>query len=212
MAPEQARGEAERVNQRSDIFSLGAVLYYLLAGRAPFEAAEFGEALDRARRADFDRTALRRPGIPRRLCEACLRAMAPTPEGRYTTMEAFAQDLEVAARGPRPRPWVLATCALVLAAAALGWRLGWGVPPGAPAPETPAPGVVWKPSLEVRVWRAGVWHRHLTKAVPLREGDEIQVRAEVPPGVYTSFFVLNGRGRWSRVCDLPPGNVGVPFR
>src|SRR5262249_36951724 len=94
LSPEQARGGNSRAGPRTDVFALGAVLYYLLVGRAPFAGDGFDDSLARARQGAFDRGALRRPGVPRRLEAICLRAMAAEPEGRYATADELAADLE----------------------------------------------------------------------------------------------------------------------
>jgi serine/threonine protein kinase len=68
MAPEQARVDLERIRPLSDVFSIGAVLYFLLTGSGPFAAETAEESWDRARHCKLDRTALKRARVPVPLC------------------------------------------------------------------------------------------------------------------------------------------------
>lgn len=92
MAPEQARAKTNSVDPRSDFFALGALLYWLLSGKAPFAGNDFRDSLIRARECNFDRDALR--GISHRLSAICLKAMAADPAQRYATANGLAEALE----------------------------------------------------------------------------------------------------------------------
>jgi len=126
MAPEQARGETQRIDPRTDVFGMGAVLYFLLVGRAPFADESILASLERARRCDFEASALRRAGVPRPLEAVCLRAMQAEPADRYASAEAMAADLDRFVG--RPRRWKRALGAaaglvLVLLLAASVWMM-----------------------------------------------------------------------------------------
>jgi serine/threonine protein kinase len=91
MAPEQARGESDRVDQRADVYALGAILQFLLTGRALAEATTPG-----SRQTDGGRPPLRTTvgqRIPRALAAICLQAMAQRPAARYASAEALAADV-----------------------------------------------------------------------------------------------------------------------
>jgi eukaryotic-like serine/threonine-protein kinase len=94
MSPEQAAGRLDRLGPASDVYSLGATLYALLTGHAPFEDRDVGDVLDGVRRGDFPPPRARRPGVPRPLEAICLKAMALRPEDRYSSARALAEDVE----------------------------------------------------------------------------------------------------------------------
>jgi serine/threonine protein kinase len=93
MAPEQARGEWDRIDHRTDIFGLGAVLYRLLTDRAPYAGSTHFEVLEHAKRADVTPPRQYEPTIPAPVEAVCLKALAAAPENRYTTPLEFAAAL-----------------------------------------------------------------------------------------------------------------------
>lgn len=99
MSPEQAAGRNAQVGPASDIYSLGAILYELLTGCPPF--AE-DSPLDTLLQVLSGEPVLPRsinPKIPRPLQLICLKCMAKSPEQRYSSARALAEDLERFARG-----------------------------------------------------------------------------------------------------------------
>jgi hypothetical protein len=96
MAPEQARGEIDRIDERTDVFALGALLYQLLTGTAPYVAATVGEVIALARDAKFEPVKAKEKGAPAPLARICERAMARAPEDRYESATQLAEALESA--------------------------------------------------------------------------------------------------------------------
>ena len=93
MAPEQATGDADDLTAAVDQYSLGAVLYELLTGRAPFD----GSAMEVLFKLVSDEpTPIRqhRPEIPRDLETVLKRAMDQDPSRRYASVQHFVDDLE----------------------------------------------------------------------------------------------------------------------
>jgi serine/threonine protein kinase len=114
MSPEQVVGTAHRIDGRTDIYSLGVVLYEMLCDHVPFRSNDLGELLRQV--CDDEPQPLRQlvTDLPPEVERICLKAMAKRPQERYTTATDLAEDLQRLAQtatgpttilsGPR-RPW-----------------------------------------------------------------------------------------------------------
>jgi serine/threonine-protein kinase len=95
MAPEQARGTSRDVGAAADIYSLGAILYEMLAGRPPFLPDESDTSIMvRVATENPVSPAWHKPGVPRDLETICLKCLAKEPSERYPTAAAVADDLQ----------------------------------------------------------------------------------------------------------------------
>ena len=94
MSPEQAAGDPRRLGPRSDVYNLGATLYCLLTGQAPFAAEHILGVLDDVRAGAFPPPRRLDPTVDRALEAVCLKAMALKPEDRYATPRELAEDVE----------------------------------------------------------------------------------------------------------------------
>jgi tetratricopeptide (TPR) repeat protein/tRNA A-37 threonylcarbamoyl transferase component Bud32 len=94
MSPEQAAGDSTSNGERSDIYSLGATLYYLLTARPPFQAAGLNEILRQVMDVEPIRLRQLDPSLPRDLETICLKCLAKAPELRYSTAAAMGDDIK----------------------------------------------------------------------------------------------------------------------
>ncbi|MCI0637499.1 MAG: PAS domain S-box protein, partial [Gemmataceae bacterium] len=94
MAPEQAEGRPDRIDQRTDIYGLGAMLYTILAGRPPFMGANVMEVLQKAARGNPTPPRQICPEAPAALEELCLRAMAKDRDSRFASAADLAQEVQ----------------------------------------------------------------------------------------------------------------------
>jgi serine/threonine protein kinase len=83
-----------RFDPRSDVFSLGTVLYEVLTGSTPFHAESFGEQIRQIREEPPILPRRRNPEVPGELQDICLKALEKKPENRYASAKEMADDLE----------------------------------------------------------------------------------------------------------------------
>jgi len=152
MSPEQARGEHRKIDGRSDVYSLGATLYALLARRPPFTSTNLAtlllEVLDKTPPplSEFNRE------ISPELEMLVEKAMAKEVGRRYPSMASFAAALDQVIRGGRyvgrhgmaralARRWVPRLAVAVVAAAALRFGIPLAFAPPPPVVVDPTPGL-----------------------------------------------------------------------
>lgn len=122
MSPEQAAGDPN-VDSRSDLYSLGCVLYEMLVGEAPFTGPTAANVVAQHFSAEPRALTERRPEIPESIARAVSRAMAKSPGDRFATASAFAEALaggdsatQAAAR-PNAKRFALSRAGLISVAA-----------------------------------------------------------------------------------------------
>ena len=171
MPPEQAGAGRLKVGRYSDVYSLGAVLYYLLTLRPPFQAETVAQTLAMVINSEPVPPRLLNPDVPRDLETIGLKCLEKEPSKRYPTAQALADELDrfirqepIQARpvsGPervwrwcRRKPALALLLALVNVVSALG-----------------VAGIVWQ-------WRRAE-HNAASEAVHRREAQQKQAEAEV---------------------------------
>jgi len=141
MSPEQARGQ--NVDHRTDIFSLGVMLYEMLAGRRPFDGATRSDVMAAILTKEPEPIEELISEAGPKIAQAVIRCLAKEREGRFQTVGELAAQLQAATgrseqsaprlTGRRSRPvWIAATLLLLMIAVVVYWKLA---PKGAPDPQ-----------------------------------------------------------------------------
>ncbi len=192
MAPEQATGG--NADARTDLYSVGVVLYELLAGHPPFQAPAFGQLVAQVLSSPppplptCTRSGDRISGALGAVVKRCL---AKNPDDRYQSLRELAGALEVAAQAPLrrgPPPWMVAAGAL----AVLGLGTGVATVRSVRRPAAPLPVVTGKVVALSAVARPP--EPAPVTSVPTSPPAEVQVTVvSVPPG--------------ARVVELPSGRT-----
>jgi serine/threonine-protein kinase len=146
MSPEQALGR--EVDGRSDIFSVGSLLYELVSGKPTFRGVTPLEIMHKVANVEYERLTEAAPGAPEALVEVIECCLARDPAQRYQDADALARDLRLVAasttgatagssgfaasqalgRARRNRLWVVGVAAALAAAVVTGVVLGWFAP------------------------------------------------------------------------------------
>ena len=93
MSPEQALGQPEKINAQTDVFGLGGILYEILTGLSPFQAATVLETLEKAKACNPVSPRLIWADAPKALQAICLKALSKHQAERYASAIEFADDL-----------------------------------------------------------------------------------------------------------------------
>lgn len=231
MSPEQASGDSDLVDGRSDIYSLGIVLYEMLSGHRPFNASSQTELLEQIKRADPKPLRQWNDAIPVELDQICRKAIAKLPSDRFDSAIDFAAELESCFANDGKQPTVskvevsfLKRTSLGLASIVLGLMLlgvGWVISKNNFASKENEPqrdrfeassenSIAPIADVQLRVWGRGKEGVPIETATPIVNGDQVRfdIALQSPHHVY--IFWVDSEGQVQEVYPNDPelGDLG----
>jgi hypothetical protein len=197
MAPEQARGQSERIDGRTDLYGLGSVLYAMLTGQPPHPGSTSDESLEHARNGLVLAPRAVNRSVPRDLERIVLKTLEPDPTLRYATASELRRALRRRRLSRRYGPVGLSVGFLLAAAAFLALvhhlvdkRENQPVPPLSIAAQP-----------LIKVERSG--HEFpLEEVVPLVTGDKLWIECDLPGGWQASAFWFDTEGRLTELLPV----------
>ncbi len=193
MAPEQVRGEADRIGPRTDVWALGATLYTLLAGAPPFDGGSVAAIL---RQVEHEPPARLRSVSPE-LEAIALRCLEKLPERRYPDAAALARDLAAFERGDPVSARPPSTTRILFA------RLRRRVPLVAVGLGLVAVALV------VALRPAQKWHPIVREIEPIYDEDASGV--SVSPDGKTLLYAASRTGGWTLYLQSVEGGPAQPL-
>jgi serine/threonine protein kinase len=191
LAPERVADPAGS-DPRSDVYSLGCTLYYLLTGRPPFAGDDPHAVARRQQTESPEPVESIRPDVPPAVARVVARMIARRPADRYPSAAAAADALAAVGRPPRAAWWA-AAASLGLAAAVVAWLATRDTPPSPPPPEPP-PRVELYNGRDLAGW--------------VVDGDPAEWRSE--DGAIGTFGARNGPKTWL-LTEADYGDVRFGF-
>jgi hypothetical protein len=221
MPPEQARGDLDRIDPRTDLFGLGAVLYFLLTGGPPYRAATQAELWEAARAGDVVPAVERNPDLPAAVNALCMRCLEKDPTRRFASaaelMEAIrrcqaagslpgggAQTTGTQPPGTPRRPQgrsrlLIGAAALVLLATAAGWlyHASRRADGGRVAPDVPRDldGRALRQDFPFTVEFLGTRKEPTASLHHITEGQLLSFRLESSVNCYVGIWYTNEEGK-----------------
>lgn len=205
MPPEQALGNASQIGALSDIFSLGAVLFFLGTGHPPYREGSVIETLEDAQAGNWLRESLEKNNLPAGIRKIVARSMSLNPQDRYRNCDQFADALDsFTVRVRRKRFLAGSVVGLAAAAGVVGIVGGW--PAASRSTDLTSPAInaaIRLPELNIEVYDSGRYF-DFAERTPLRNGDRLRISSLVPAGFHATLFYLDSDGELQELSYRPP--------